>query len=40
MRLSHQLAKADVREHLEGVGVPPVCDLLAEARQHEVPIYV
>jgi predicted peroxiredoxin len=35
-----ELAKADVREHLEGVGVPPVRDLLAKARQHEVPIYV
>ena len=35
-----ELAKADVREHLEGVGVPPVRDLLAKARQHEVPVYV
>jgi predicted peroxiredoxin len=35
-----ELAKADVREHLEGVGVPPVRDLFAKARQHEVPVYV
>jgi uncharacterized protein involved in oxidation of intracellular sulfur len=35
-----ELAKADVREHLEGLGVPPVRDLLAKARQHEVPVYV
>jgi predicted peroxiredoxin len=35
-----ELAKAEVREHLEGLGVPPVRDLLAKARQHEVPVYV
>jgi predicted peroxiredoxin len=35
-----ELAIADVREHLEGLGVPPVRDLLAKARQHEVPVYV
>jgi predicted peroxiredoxin len=35
-----ELVKADVREHLEGLGVPPVRDLLAKARQHEVPVYV
>jgi predicted peroxiredoxin len=35
-----ELAKADVREHLEGLGVPPVRDLLAKAQQHEVPVYV
>jgi predicted peroxiredoxin len=34
------LVKADVRDHLEGVGVPPVRELLAKARQHEVPVYV
>jgi hypothetical protein len=33
------LAKAAVRAHLEGVGVPPVRDLLAKARQHEIPVY-
>jgi predicted peroxiredoxin len=35
-----ELVKADVREHLEGLGVPPVRDLFAKARQHEVPVYV
>jgi uncharacterized protein involved in oxidation of intracellular sulfur len=35
-----ELVKPDVREHLQGVGVPPVRDLLAKARQHEVPVYV
>jgi predicted peroxiredoxin len=35
-----ELLKAGVRDGLEGVGVPPVRDLLAKARQHEVPIYV
>ena len=35
-----ELAKADVREHLEGLGVPPVRDLLAKAQHHEVPVYV
>ena len=35
-----ELAKADVREQLEGLGVPPVRDLLAKARQHEVPVYI
>jgi len=35
-----ELTKADVRESLEGIGVPPVRDLFAKARQHEVPIFV
>ena len=35
-----ELLKADVRERLEGVGVPPMRDLLAKVRQHEVPVYV
>lgn len=35
-----ELVKADVRERLEGVGVPPVRELIAKARQHEVPVYV
>ena len=35
-----ELLKADIRERLEGLGVPPVRDLLAKARQHEVPVYV
>jgi predicted peroxiredoxin len=35
-----ELVKADVREHLEGVGVPPVRDLFAKAREHRVPVHV
>ena len=35
-----ELLKADVRDRLEGVGVPPMRDLLAKVRQHEVPVYV
>ena len=35
-----ELLNAGVREQLEGVGVPPMRDLLAKARQHEVPIHV
>jgi predicted peroxiredoxin len=35
-----ELLKTSVRDRLEGVGVPPVRDLLAKARQHEVPVYV
>lgn len=35
-----ELLKASVRDRMEGVGVPPVRDLFAKARQHEVPIYV
>jgi predicted peroxiredoxin len=29
-----------IRDGLEGTGVPPMRDLLAKARTHEVPIYV
>jgi len=35
-----ELVKADLRESLEGVGVPPVRELFAKARQHDVPVYV
>ena len=35
-----EMVKADVRERLEGVGVPPVRDLFAKVRQHEVPVFV
>jgi predicted peroxiredoxin len=35
-----ELLKTGVRDSLEGVGVPPVRDLFAKARQHEVPVYV
>jgi hypothetical protein len=35
-----ELLKSGVRDSVEGVGVPPVRDLLAKARQHNLPIYV
>ena len=35
-----ELLKSEAREHLEGVGVPPIRDLFTKARQHEVPVYV
>jgi len=35
-----ELLKPSVREHLAGVGVPPVRDLFAKARDHDVPVYV
>jgi predicted peroxiredoxin len=35
-----ELVLASTREALEGVGVPPVRDLFAKARQHEVPVFV
>lgn len=30
----------DNAQRLEGVGVPPVRDLLGKLREHEVPVYV
>ena len=35
-----ELVKAEVRDRLEGIGLPPVRDLLAKARQHGVPVHV
>jgi predicted peroxiredoxin len=35
-----ELVKADAREQLEGVGLPPARDLFAKVRQYEVPVYV
>jgi predicted peroxiredoxin len=35
-----EMVKPDVRDRLEGVGVPPVRDLIAKARQHDVDIHV
>ncbi len=35
-----ELLKADVRERLEGVGLPPARELFAKARDHEVPVYI
>ena len=37
---STELLRADVREQLEGIGVPAMRDLLAKARDHDVPVFV
>ncbi len=35
-----ELAKLELRDGLEGVGLPPLRELFAKARAHEVPVYV
>ena len=35
-----EIVKADVRESLEGVGVPPLRDLVAKAKANGVEIHV
>jgi predicted peroxiredoxin len=35
-----EMVKADVRARIEGVGLPPVRDLFAKARDHAIPVYV
>jgi predicted peroxiredoxin len=35
-----ELLLGDTAQTLEGVGVPPVRDLLAKLRDHAVPVYV
>ena len=35
-----ELLLGDTATTLEGVGVPPVRDLVAKMRDHEVPVYV
>jgi predicted peroxiredoxin len=35
-----ELVSAGVRDTLEGLGLPPLRELFAKARQHEVPVYV
>ena len=35
-----ELLVGDRAERLEGVGLPPMRDLLAKLREHSVPIYV
>jgi predicted peroxiredoxin len=35
-----ELMRADLRDQLQGVGVPPVRELLAKAKEHDVPVYV
>ena len=35
-----ELLKRQARESIEGLGVPPLRDLFAKARQHDLPIFV
>jgi predicted peroxiredoxin len=35
-----ELLRAELRDSVEGVGVPPLRELFGKARQHELPIYV
>ena len=35
-----ELLLGDNLELMQGIGVPPVRDLLAKLREHEVPVYV
>ena len=35
-----ELLLGETRESLQGVGVPPLRELLAKLRDHEVPVYV
>lgn len=35
-----EMVKADTREALEGLGVPPARELFAKLRQHEIPVYI
>lgn len=35
-----ELVKANVRDAVEGIGVPALRDLLNKARQHQLPVYV
>ena len=34
------LIARETAERLEGIGIPPVRDLVAKLRDHEVPVYV
>jgi predicted peroxiredoxin len=35
-----ELVSSRVRDEVEGVGLPPIRELFAKVRQHEVPVYV
>lgn len=35
-----EIVTGDTAETMEGVGVPPVRELLAKLKDHEVPVYV
>lgn len=35
-----ELVQASVRDGLQGVGLPPMGELVGKLRQHEVPVFV
>ena len=35
-----ELLRDDLRNDLEGVGLPPMRELFAKAREHQLPVYV
>jgi predicted peroxiredoxin len=35
-----EIVLGDTAQRIEGIGVPPMRDLLAKLREHSVPIYV
>lgn len=35
-----EVVRADVRDELAGVGIPPLRELMAKARDHEIPVFV
>lgn len=35
-----ELVAGDAADHVEGLGVPPLRELLAKVRDHNVPVYV
>jgi len=35
-----ELLTSSLREAAEGIGIPPVRELMSKARDHEVPVYV
>lgn len=35
-----EVLKAEVRDELEGVGIPPIRELIAKARDKEIPVFV
>jgi predicted peroxiredoxin len=35
-----ELARRETAEGVEGVGIPPVRELIQKLREHEVPVYV
>ena len=35
-----EIVIGDYAERIEGVGIPPMRDLLAKLKEHEVPVYV